>query len=372
MCADESAVIPKTVLVQHPNQYVEEISLDEYVKGVVPTYLGLPAPLEALKALAIAVRSEAVVARRHARDGFDLCTTDHCYIWRPTNRYPDSDRAVDETTAQVLSVGGRIVAAPSFEHCDGHTRNSAEVWAARLDQCRGVACQCGFTQLYGHGVGLCQRGAMAMARQGATAQAILQHYYTQVEVVQAVVSARADLRHSLIVGRAVDSAGRPCADLRLALTGPAGTLHKATDADGRFWFGGVSAGQWELKVKGRSVHCGDLRTDGRNTLDVLVTVPDVPRLPSSAAKGLVPQTVRMAHPQQLVGTLGYTGVPITITDSAGHAQTVLSGSAPDYDPGGFAVPLPPPGKCTLRVFDQSFDLDVGDAGLWVRFLAQDS
>jgi hypothetical protein len=48
---------------------------------------------------------------------------------------------------------------------------------------------------------------------------------------------------------------------------------------------------------------------------------------------------------------------------------VLSGSAPDMNPGGFAVPLPPQGTCTLKVLDQSFDLDIGDIGLWVRFAA---
>lgn len=362
MSANESLLIPKTVRVQHANGYVEEMHLDEYVKGVVPTYLGLPAPREALKALAIAVRSDAVIARRHARDGFDLCAARHCQIWKPTNRYPDSDQAVDETAALVLTAGGRIVAAPFFEHCDGRTRSSAEGGTVAMSHCRSVPCKCGYRQLYGHGVGMCQRGAMAMAREGAGAGEILKHYYTQVEVSSATVILRAELRHSLIVGRMVDSTGRPCPDLRLALTGPGGTFHKATATDGRFWFGSLPTGQWELKVKGKPVRYGALHTDGRNTLDVQMTMPDSPRL----ALEVMP----MAHPRQLVGTLGYDGVPVTIVDAAGQEQMVLSGSAPGFDPGGFAVPLPLPGKCTLRVFDQSFDLQIGEAGLWVRFSAQ--
>ena len=38
---------------------------------------------------------------------------------------------------------------------------------------------------WGHGVGLCQVGASGMAQAGATAEAILKHYYTGVSVVQA-------------------------------------------------------------------------------------------------------------------------------------------------------------------------------------------
>ena len=35
---------------------------------------------------------------------------------------------------------------------------------------------------FGHGVGLCQTGALAMARGGADAQRILRHYYTGVDL----------------------------------------------------------------------------------------------------------------------------------------------------------------------------------------------
>ena len=35
---------------------------------------------------------------------------------------------------------------------------------------------------YGHGVGMCQMGAIAMARAGYTFEEILHHYYTGVDV----------------------------------------------------------------------------------------------------------------------------------------------------------------------------------------------
>ena len=38
---------------------------------------------------------------------------------------------------------------------------------------------------WGHGVGLCQVGAYGLAQTGATAEAILKHYYTGVSIVRA-------------------------------------------------------------------------------------------------------------------------------------------------------------------------------------------
>jgi stage II sporulation protein D len=36
----------------------------------------------------------------------------------------------------------------------------------------------------GHGVGLCQTGALGMARGGATAEKILEHYYPHIELLR--------------------------------------------------------------------------------------------------------------------------------------------------------------------------------------------
>ena len=359
MPADKALVIPETLRIQLSGGSFEDMPLDEYLKGVVPSEMGLAKPLESLRAQAIAARSYAVITRRHARDGFDLCTTTHCQVWKPKNRYPESDQAVDETSGLVLVLNGRIVAAPYFGHCDGRTRDSEEVWSGRMRHCRSVACICGYTTLHGHGVGMCQRGAAAMAEEGATAEGILEHFYTGIEISAADHVPRSAFKRSLVLGRVVDGQGKPRPDSRLVLRGPAGRLTKGTTVDGRFWFSGLPAGEWELIVKGESVRYRDLTTDGRNTLDLQVVVPDIPPLQV--------RTIPLAFPNQLAGTLGYRGIQVTIIDSTGTERVVDSGSAPDFDPGGFAIPLPPPGTCTLRVLDQSFELEIGELGVWLQF-----
>jgi hypothetical protein len=198
-----------------------------------------------------------------------------------------------------------------------------------------------------------------MAQKGAQAGEILAHYYRDIEISTAAAIPREQMQQSLVIGRTVDGEGKPRAGLRLVLSGAGGRVSKGTTKDGRFWFSHLPAGQWELKVKGKPVRYKDIRTDGRNTLELQVVVPD--------AATLVADTMPLAYPKKLVGTLGYNGVPVTIVDSTGNEQTVVSGSLPDFDPGGFGVPLPPPGTCSLHVLNQRFDLEVGDIGLWVQF-----
>jgi hypothetical protein len=174
---------PRTLRVLMPDGTVVEMGMDEYLKGVVPHEMGvLPNwPLEALKAQAVAARSYATTTYKHSAEGADVCTTTHCQVWRSTH-YDSTDRAVDETHGVAARYGGNIVQAFFFGHDDGHTRNSEDVWGGYLPYCRAVECPCGFTTMWGHGVGMCQEGARALARQGASFQEILKHYYTGVEV----------------------------------------------------------------------------------------------------------------------------------------------------------------------------------------------
>ena len=222
MSIDQPLAIPETLLIQLPNSQTRELPLEEYLKGVVPSEMGLQKLPEALKAQAIASRSFAVSTRRHARDGFDMCTTTHCQRWQPVRRDPDADRAVDQTAGQVAVHNGRIVATPFFGHCDGRTRSSEEVWSGAVQYCQSVPCECGQTRLHGHGVGMCQSGAIAMALAGATADDILKHYYTGINVVQASSIPRTTFRRSMILGQVVDGQGLPRSGLRLVLRGPEG------------------------------------------------------------------------------------------------------------------------------------------------------
>lgn len=177
--------LPREIRVLMPDGDVRVMGLEEYLQGVLPEEMGDDAPMEAFKAQAVAARCYAAVAAakpRHGTKGADVCTTTHCQVWSPRT-YPSSDEAVEDTAGIVAMHGDEVIQGFHFAHCDGHTRNSEDVWVRTLRYCRSVPCIRPYPSLRGHGVGMCQEGAKAMAEQGATYVDILTHYYTDIQVV---------------------------------------------------------------------------------------------------------------------------------------------------------------------------------------------
>lgn len=181
-----TVIVPSTIRVLMPNEQVAEMKLETYLAGVVATEIGASVPLEALKAQAVASRTYAASAHRHLEQNADVCTTGHCQEWKRVDPIvaPEVFRAVSETWGIVATHDGKLIDAFFFEHCDGHTRSAEDLLMPPLPYLRGVDCACGFVALKGHGVGLCQRGAIVMARRGASFEQILRHYYRGVVVSQ--------------------------------------------------------------------------------------------------------------------------------------------------------------------------------------------
>jgi stage II sporulation protein D len=112
----------------------QSLSLEDYVRGVVATEGSTEHEPEALKALAVAARTYALKnLGRHARDGYDFCTTTHCQRFRA----PDPDvkiraevaEAVDSTREEVLNdQNDRIVDAYFSASCGGATANRGTLW----------------------------------------------------------------------------------------------------------------------------------------------------------------------------------------------------------------------------------------------------
>ncbi len=186
--ASENQTVPRSIRVLHQDGRVETMELDAYLRGVVPAEIGAGSPVEALKAQAVAARCYAartVRSPRHRSSDADICTTTHCQVWR-SQTYPRTDDAVAATAAMVAYVDGKIIDAVYFACCDGATRNSEDVWRNTISYLRSVPCTLKNQEQYGHGVGMCQRGAIQMARQGASYLDILRHYYTGVAVEKGI------------------------------------------------------------------------------------------------------------------------------------------------------------------------------------------
>ena len=84
--------------------------------------------------------------------------------------------------ATTLMISGREVSAPAFRLAIGSTKmRSCLIESLRVEDGRVLMSGKG----YGHGVGMSQWGAYAMAQAGRTAQEIVLHYFTGVTIDQA-------------------------------------------------------------------------------------------------------------------------------------------------------------------------------------------
>jgi peptidoglycan hydrolase-like amidase len=201
--------------------------------SVVQAESAADTPLEALKAQAVATRSYLTAARGRHRD-FDFCDTTHCQFLRePPSRASNAFRAIVATQGMVLAYREQTVPAMFTRSCGGRTRTPQEVglststypyFPADCDFCRrqpfhwtrhisadqasdlrergemsrlDIGRKFGWDAVpsnnyparndskgitldgtgEGHGIGLCQAGAKAMAEHGATFRQILEHYY---------------------------------------------------------------------------------------------------------------------------------------------------------------------------------------------------
>ena len=224
---------------------VVSMDLETAVASVVGAESTPDVPTEALKAQAVATRSYYVAGKgRH--HGFDFCDTTHCQLLRepPAPSNPVA-KAVSATRGLVLAYHSHPFAAMYTRSCSGHTKTPKELgmpgdaypyysveckychehpfrWqrriaasdaaklrssneASRLSLVRRLGWNTvpsdDFTMQEngdqvglrgtgsGHGIGLCQAGAKAMAHDGASFREILGYYYSNASVANLSVPA---------------------------------------------------------------------------------------------------------------------------------------------------------------------------------------
>ncbi|MBA3334922.1 MAG: SpoIID/LytB domain-containing protein, partial [Acidobacteria bacterium] len=120
---------------------VNAVSLEDYLLGVVPNELSLPA-IEAQKAQAIAARTYAVAnIGQFGKQGFDLLPTVRSQVY---NGHSSESRmgtqAVLETRGIVATYQGKPITAYYTSTCGGRTENSENIFEENEPYLRGVEC----------------------------------------------------------------------------------------------------------------------------------------------------------------------------------------------------------------------------------------
>jgi stage II sporulation protein D len=105
--------------------------LEAYIAAVLAKESGNFRSDEALKAMAVAVRSYALHFRgRHQKEGFDFCDTTHCQALQPGAVTPRLRKAAAETAGELIWYDRAPAAAYYHADCGGSTEAAQHVWGS--------------------------------------------------------------------------------------------------------------------------------------------------------------------------------------------------------------------------------------------------
>ena len=173
---------------------VNYIDLDDYLLGVVAGEMPAKFEIEALKAQVVASRT--FVYNRNL--SVDNTTNSQVYLTEDKMRENWGDKydeyhqkivaAINDTNDEVMKYEGKYITAMFFSSSNGYTENVEDYFdSSALPYLRSVDCHWDLsidpTLGSGHGVGMSQYGAQGMALEGASYKEILNHFYTNVEIV---------------------------------------------------------------------------------------------------------------------------------------------------------------------------------------------
>jgi len=162
---------------------INDIDMENYLLGVVPSEMPSKWNIEAHKAQAIAARSYAIANMGKRKSaGYDLKDTPEDQAYGGASaEYPRTTRAVQETKGIVITYNKKIIPAYYHASSGGHTVNSGDVWNSDLPYLRAVPSFDGQFSKNGHGVGMSQQGANNLASKGYNAYQILTYFYNNVK-----------------------------------------------------------------------------------------------------------------------------------------------------------------------------------------------
>ncbi|MGB3262898.1 MAG: SpoIID/LytB domain-containing protein [Microcoleus sp.] len=109
---------------------VNDVLIETYLRGVVPHEIGAFSPYASIVAQTILARTYALRnLRRFAVDNYELCADVNCQVYRGlTEVYPQSDKAIAQTSGLVLTYENQLVDALYSASSGGVTATFGDVW----------------------------------------------------------------------------------------------------------------------------------------------------------------------------------------------------------------------------------------------------
>jgi len=118
-----------------PNAYgnytlVNQVPIEQYLRGVVPHEIGASAPRQSIEAQAVLARTYALRnLRRFTIDDYEICADTQCQVYFGiAETYPVVDQAIAATAGQVLTYQNELVDALYSSTTGGITSRFTDVW----------------------------------------------------------------------------------------------------------------------------------------------------------------------------------------------------------------------------------------------------
>ncbi|MBQ3834875.1 MAG: SpoIID/LytB domain-containing protein [Elusimicrobia bacterium] len=109
---------------------INELKFEDYLKGILPKEASSSWNTEALKTQAVISRTYAAKnVGKHAKDGFDVCSTVHCQVYGGAScENKKCNLAVHDTKGEVVLYKGELAQTLFHAACGGHTDDPKYVW----------------------------------------------------------------------------------------------------------------------------------------------------------------------------------------------------------------------------------------------------
>ncbi len=119
---------------------INDVDIEDYLKGVVPGEMPSSWPTEALKAQAVCARNYAMTNwNKFQQYGFNLDDSTQSQVYSGIKaETPQTNKAVEETEGIYLKYNDQYANTFFFSSSGGHTENSENVWSAALPYLVGV------------------------------------------------------------------------------------------------------------------------------------------------------------------------------------------------------------------------------------------
>ncbi len=131
---------------------INVIDLETYLRGVLKMEANPAWPMEFLKAQAVVARTYAISHKgRHGGEGFDLCATPHCQVYRGMNAEDSRiDKAIQATRGMVLVYQGKYALTPYHADSGGSTADVRHVWGGSVSYLQPRREPVAYTSPYSH------------------------------------------------------------------------------------------------------------------------------------------------------------------------------------------------------------------------------